>query len=67
MGHLLTHLYFVSVPLSGLVSVNGKEYQFLIEDYQRVSVPLSGLVSVNDVNKLIDGHVTFWFPSPYRG
>ena len=37
----------VSVPLSGLVSVNTTDLPFLAASHNAVSVPLSGLVSVN--------------------
>ena len=37
----------VSVPLSGLTSVNEKAYNNYLEIENQVSVPLSGLTSVN--------------------
>ena len=64
-GDLMGVSIFVSVPLSGLSSVNrslcGKfKWKF------QVSVPLSGLSSVNDVWDSVDWNL-FEFPSPYRG
>ena len=57
----------VSVPLSGLTSVN--IIVVFKEDTMKytVSVPLSGLTSVNYIcwSKYESGYVEF--PSPYRG
>ena len=56
----------VSVPLSGLISVNGfqrRNHQWLV----LVSVPLSGLISVNNIMGKFDLVTDVPFPSPYRG
>ena len=54
-----TQLQKVSVPLSGLVSINGNIFYYYLF-YLSVSVPLSGLVSINperveDDEDLFDG------------
>ena len=55
----------ISVPLSGLTSVNDAMLLILAKTII-ISVPLSGLTSVNmDKKVLVENGVKF--PSPYRG
>ena len=56
----------VSVPLSGLVSVNMMTQMIGTTATVMVSVPLSGLVSVNNHTPIRKAGGIL-FPSPYRG
>ena len=68
-GNKIVNICSVSVPLSGLTSVNCELSKSLFSFQKSVSVPLSGLTSVNSFQtKNKEKRVCdLQFPSPYRG
>ena len=56
----------VSVPIPGTISPNWQAWTLTIK-YASVSVPIPGTISPNPYILNVDGSVSEWFPSPFRG